>query len=42
MIKMLIMSNFNGAGTAEQKAEYAAYLATKTDLELQNMVMINF
>lgn len=42
MIEMLLMSNFNGSGSPEQIAAYRKHLEAKTDLQLENMVMINF
>jgi hypothetical protein len=43
MIKTLLAANFAGRDvvTDEEVFEYAKYLRTKTDLELQNMLLIN-
>jgi len=43
MIKTLVLSALTGKPDAskEEVAEYVKYLNTKSDLELQNMVMIN-
>ena len=43
MIKILLAANFAGRKEVvdTEVYEYAAYLRTKTDLQLQNMVMIN-
>ena len=43
MIKTLLAAHFAGRMSVNQEEviEYAAYLRSKTDLELQNMLMIN-
>ena len=42
MIKTLVRSNFMGtAPSKEEVASYISYLQGKSDLELQNMLVIN-
>lgn len=41
LIKSAIHANFNKPLTTEELKDYKEYLESKTDLELQNLIMIN-